>query len=464
MLWAVIRLTRTRRTKLVLHVAELLGRRLSFATAAVSGIYAPKPVQRVPIIMSQDPDDEAELESTGPAPSTFLVDHRGFPITTPEQDDEVIHAFIESIDSDAVCRLASRYNHCGPCRRTNLANPISALVSRSTQVPSGFFLERNTRIHVPRILSYGRDVKLSKNGAGTQMFLIADMIPGESLRKNDFLGAPEQHRRVFYSQLIDVLAESRALEFPVIGSLMPNPDGGRGEFSSTVLRQLFTPPSRITSHDSIKTKNGVHTDCQVLDEKCNMDGRCNLAPEKMVCCTSAETSAIGNPKLASCVGHLVRCLEEAIYTFHDIYAPNLYDRAIQDVTSEFLKEHETIVSEHRKQTMSMTNNQLATLKKRISEIMAAVDEERRELNQILAFLRNIPKESRQQLSNSAAGSKRARADMSGQTIDESGDYYERRRMEKEQAIGRMWEKIHDLQVEEIQLKKSIERDTRHCTA
>ncbi|ODA79269.1 hypothetical protein RJ55_04862 [Drechmeria coniospora] len=88
----------------------------------------------------------------------------------------------------------------------------------------------------------------------------------------------------------------------------------------------------------------------------------------------------------------------------------------------------------------MTNNQLATLKKRISETMAAVDEERRELNQILAFLRNIPKESRQQLSNSAAGSKRARADMSGQTIDESGDYYERRRMEKEQAIGRMWER------------------------
>ncbi|KAG8424790.1 hypothetical protein J3458_001554 [Metarhizium acridum] len=108
--------------------------------------------------------------------------------------------------------------------------------------------------------------------------------------------------------------------------------------------------------------------------------------------------------------------------------------------------------------MSKDNDQLSVVRKRISETMAAVEEEQRELINILAFLSTISKEARQQMSESASGSQGARRRKTGLTIDQSGDYYQRRVVEKEQAIGRMWEKIHDLQVEERQLKETLEQN------
>jgi hypothetical protein len=86
-------------------------------------------------------------------------------------------------------------------------------------------LERNTWIPVPYVHAYGRDAELTKNITGTQMFLIANVIWGEPLDKKLLIEAEEEHRRNFFSQLIDILAELRQLEFPLIGSLMLNPDG-----------------------------------------------------------------------------------------------------------------------------------------------------------------------------------------------------------------------------------------------
>lgn len=65
---------------------------------------------------------EADQEAMGPVATTFQLDHRGFPFTTSEQDDVVIKAFIESIDSEAICSLASGYNHGQPCRVVNRSN------------------------------------------------------------------------------------------------------------------------------------------------------------------------------------------------------------------------------------------------------------------------------------------------------------------------------------------------------
>ncbi|KND90594.1 hypothetical protein TOPH_04865 [Tolypocladium ophioglossoides CBS 100239] len=187
--------------------------------------------------------DATEIEA-GP-------DGQGFP-TTDDQDHEIKEEFIESLDPDAVCALASRYNNGKPCQvvnkdsgsfnvcffvkfdqdepewivrvaiETSLDNPWDKLLSEVTTIQ---YLERNTRIPVPHVRAHGRNAKLTKSGSGTQVFLIADRIPGEPLDKKRLIEAEEEHRRNFYSQLIDILAELRKLEFPSIGSLMPNPNG-----------------------------------------------------------------------------------------------------------------------------------------------------------------------------------------------------------------------------------------------
>lgn len=83
------------------------------------------------------------------------------------------------------------------------------------------YLERNTVM--PQ--RHGRDAELTKTGARTQTFLVTDFVPGRPLDKRVLDEASEEHRRNLHSGLIDVLAELRRLEFPLIGSLMPNPDG-----------------------------------------------------------------------------------------------------------------------------------------------------------------------------------------------------------------------------------------------
>lgn len=81
------------------------------------------------------------------------------------------------------------------------------------------------------------------------MFLITGFIPGEPLDKKLLIKADEEHRRRFYSQLIDILAELRNIEFSAIGSLMPNPDGGSypiiGHIYSMSAATLKLPPQPV---------------------------------------------------------------------------------------------------------------------------------------------------------------------------------------------------------------------------
>ncbi|EFY89877.1 phosphotransferase enzyme family protein [Metarhizium acridum CQMa 102] len=475
MLLAVIRSIGAKWTLLVVYLSGAWARLLGFSGAGISGSHAPKP-DDAPTVGAQDAN-EVEPEATGPVATTFLLDHRGFPKTTPEQDDEVINAFIESIDSEAVCALASRHNHEQPCRVVHRSNgsfnvcffvefdnngpkwivraPIIPSLHKPWQkllseVATLQFLQEKTRIPVPHILAYGRDAVLTKTSSQKQLFLIQDFVPGEALNKKDLLEAPEEHRRDFYSQLIDILADLRSLEFPLIGSLMPNPDGSpepivgpvlsmtanrfrqhlptfssmrdylarqfliieeqfrspvpdmsvsdvqnevfvlyhledilyqaidpdldRGpfilnhldlrcpniivdknlhiqgiidwEFSSTVPRQLFTPPSWITAHDSIKTKKEMHIEFrQVLDEKSNIDSRYDQLRREWYHHPQLDATGIDHPDLAFCIAHLIRRPDDTIYTFCDYFAPKLYNRPIEDITSEFFKENKACARE-----------------------------------------------------------------------------------------------------------------------
>ncbi len=57
-------------------------------------------------------------------------------------------------------------------------------------------------------------------------YLIVDYIAGVSLDIRTFTNTAREQKTCFYSQLIDILAQLRQLEFDVSGSLMPDPEGG----------------------------------------------------------------------------------------------------------------------------------------------------------------------------------------------------------------------------------------------
>jgi len=92
------------------------------------------------------------------------------------------------------------------------------------------------------------------------------------------------------------------------------------------------------------------------------------------------------------------------------------------------------------------------LKKRISEAMKELDEEQRELDDILRFIDSIENAELEQMSGSASSARNRRnKDMAKSMIKEKEEY-ERKRADKEANIGRMWEKIYDLQEQERNLQ------------
>lgn len=111
------------------------------------------------------------------------------------------------------------------------------------------YLQRHTQIPIPQIHAYGRDAKLTTDGKGTQMFIISDVVPGQMLDKKLLLEGDKEHTRNFYSQLIDIFTELRGLEFPSIGSLVPNPDGSLepvvGPVMSMSAAELREPPHAL---------------------------------------------------------------------------------------------------------------------------------------------------------------------------------------------------------------------------
>ncbi|RSL49711.1 hypothetical protein CEP54_012291 [Fusarium duplospermum] len=393
---------------------------------------------------------EAEVE-------TLKSNAQEFP-ATEEQEAQVKSTFIESLDLGAICALASSFNACffvkfeqdGP--QWVVRVPIEPILDNPwvkvlSEVATIEYLERETRILVPHVHAYGRDAELTKTSTRTQAFLIVDAIQGEPLDKKLLIEAEEEHRRNFYSQLIDILAELRQLEFPLIGSLMPNPDGSpkpilgpvmpmsaatlrlpsqsrfssareymkyqfglvsdffsppvsnhtvddikqemfslhcmerifdqvidhqldkgpfvlnhldlRGpniivdknlriqgivdwEFAHTVPRQVFTPPSWITGHDSIDTNKEMHTEFRsVLDE----NSQDNSLWEQL----EREWYGTGKSKdqtdMAFCVAHVLRRPADAIEIFEDFFDQKLLDKSFDDSVSEFFNDNQAAALE-----------------------------------------------------------------------------------------------------------------------
>lgn len=401
-----------------------------------------------------------------------------FPAATDEQSNFARRDFIDSLDTNAVCALASQHYSGKACRVVKkdsgsfnvcffvefyqdgpkwivripiepaLDNPWDKLLSEVATIQ---YLERNTRIPVPHIRAYGNNAHLTSNGARTQSFLITDLIPGEALNKKALLTAEQEQKRAFYSQLINIFVELRKLQFPLIGSLIPDPNGRPDpvlgpvmsmsaatlrlhpqptfssakdymrnqfrlvsgffsppvadhtvddlkreafalhgmerifhqvidsqldegpfvlnhldlrssniivdnnlqiqgiidwEFSSTVPRQVLTPPSWITGHDSMETDRQMHADFrQVLDEKSKTNRLCNQLKEEWYGKLGASESGISQTDMAFCVAHVLRRPTDLADIFCDFFVPKLYEKPLDDVMSEFFGQHQTLMLE-----------------------------------------------------------------------------------------------------------------------
>jgi len=282
------------------------------------------------------------------------------------------------------------------------------------------------------------------------MFLITDFISGRPLNMKRLNEASEEHRRNFYSGLIDVLAELRRLEFPLIGSLMPgpndsldpilgpvismsgatlrlspqqpfasandymahqfdlisaffsqpvcdltvadikrevfalhsleprfrqiiNPQLDKGpfvlnhmdlrsaniivdeslriqgiidwEFTSTVPREVFTPPSWITGHDSIETNKQFHAEFRnVLHEKSRSNSACDQLRNEWYGQLDAGESDIVQTDMAFYIAHILRRPTDITDIFYDFFAKPSHkdsDAAISD----FFNNHQSLAAE-----------------------------------------------------------------------------------------------------------------------
>ncbi|ROT40647.1 hypothetical protein SODALDRAFT_338349 [Sodiomyces alkalinus F11] len=181
---------------------------------------------------------------------------------TPEQRESTRQTFIDSVDQDAICALASRHNDMKPCRILDSASgsfnvcffvqflddhtrwvvrvpvePViydvwaklqSEVATMANSNGMSRYIQNKTKIPLPRIHAYGRGESLIRDSPTTQAYLILDFVDGRSIDLQALSEDTPQRRKHFFSQFIEIMAQLRQLEFNATGSLMPD-HGGRPE-------------------------------------------------------------------------------------------------------------------------------------------------------------------------------------------------------------------------------------------
>ncbi|KAJ6783118.1 hypothetical protein PWT90_08807 [Aphanocladium album] len=202
-----------------------------------------------------------------------------FPLA-PKAVKAAVDAFIQSLQTEAIEALASRYNDGKPCKvfsrlygsfnvcyfvefeddmRWTVRIPITPRLCDpwekvQSEVATLQYVHSQTSIPVPKVRAYGNDAFLTADKTQTQTFLISDFIDGVPLMPVRLLKADVVTRTAFFRQLFDYLAQLRCLEFQKLGSLMPaatpTPSvGSMLSFSANSLR--FQLPSFTSAKDYI---------------------------------------------------------------------------------------------------------------------------------------------------------------------------------------------------------------------
>lgn len=112
------------------------------------------------------------------------------------------------------------------------------------------YVRDHTNIPIPQVYAYGRS-PLQQNTSARQAFIVLDFIDGQPLTKKMLRESPEDCRRLFFGDMVDVFAQLRRLEFSRGGSLMPNTTVGiLARVLKPILHQQesFTPQSTM-DHD-----------------------------------------------------------------------------------------------------------------------------------------------------------------------------------------------------------------------
>ncbi|KAG5802077.1 hypothetical protein H9Q74_014406 [Fusarium xylarioides] len=171
--------------------------------------------------------------------------------------------FIESIDKEAICRLASKQKGGLPCHVQSWSNgsfnvcfvvafsdgctrvvrvPLEPVVydvwdKVCSEVSTMLYIQDRTTIPIPRVYAYGR-CRLKHDDSSLQAFIIMDYIDGNPLDKAILHKAPTEARRRLLGEIVDVFAQLRGLEFSQGGSLTGIDDTTT---SWSRLRRTFMP-------------------------------------------------------------------------------------------------------------------------------------------------------------------------------------------------------------------------------
>jgi hypothetical protein len=117
------------------------------------------------------------------------------------------------------------------------------------------------------------------------------------------------------------------------------------EFAHTVPRQVFTPPSWITGHDSIETNKQMHAEFRsVLDENSKANGFCERLGKEWYG-QSADGKTKDQTDMAFCVVHVLRRPTDATEIFENFLAEKLLDKSFDDAVSEFFKQSQAAALE-----------------------------------------------------------------------------------------------------------------------
>jgi hypothetical protein len=117
------------------------------------------------------------------------------------------------------------------------------------------------------------------------------------------------------------------------------------EFAHTVPRQVFTPPSWITGHDSIETNKQMHAEFRsVLDENSKANGLWEQLGKEWYG-QSADGKTKDQTDMAFCVVHVLRRPADATEIFEDFLAEKLLDKSFDDAVSEFFKQSQAAALE-----------------------------------------------------------------------------------------------------------------------
>ncbi|ROT34543.1 hypothetical protein SODALDRAFT_329795 [Sodiomyces alkalinus F11] len=103
--------------------------------------------------------------------------------------------------------------------------------------------------------------------------------------------------------------------------------------------------------------------------------------------------------------------------------------------------------------MTRKPDEVQALNKRISEIIGVLAEEQEKLDDILRYLESISEADLGKMSRSASSARNRRRKAGTKSIKEEKEEYENKRHHIEAKIGRLWEKINDLQKQKEDLEK-----------